>query len=65
MLVGCLTLYYVNDTLIVARVLTLEEALLRAELRLAKVIRTIERLGLKESVDKTKIIAFTRYDVLI
>ena len=50
---------YADDTLLVARAGTFEEARLRAEVGATFLIRSIERLGLRVSVAKTETVAFS------
>lgn len=50
---GCTTLYYADDTVLIASESTFEEAIARAQAGVAAVVNAIKRLGLKVSPRKT------------
>ena len=56
--VGCSSICYADDTLLVVRGPSFREAVVRAELGATVVVRAIERLGLKVSIKKTEAVAF-------
>jgi len=55
---GCVILGYADDTLILSKANTTEEAIAKANLQNSRTLRRVERLGLKIAESKTGVIIF-------